>query len=792
MASAIPFARTAFSTLLALAACAAMTASAETRRGEEVFKTMCVKCHGAHGEGTKMHRDPLIGDRSLAELTKLIEKTMPEDDPGKCVGDDAQAAAEFIYNEFYSPLARARNRPARIELARLTVRQYVNAVTDLVGSFRGDAPWGDMRGLHGMYFKGRQFKDSDIVIDRTDPTVAFDFGQSSPDPDKLDLQHFSIRWEGSVLAPDTGDYDFVVHTEHATRLWVNNMRQPLIDAWVKSGNDTEYRGSIHLQGGRVYPLRLEFSRAIQGVSDADKFKGKPLSANTSIILKWRRPHLVDEVIPERALSPKTAPEVFVVQTPFPPDDRSVGYERGTSVSKAWDQATTDGAIEVADYFTSHLPELAGVKENAPDRGKRLREFCVRLAQRAFRRPLSDEQKTRYVDHQFDGGENDAAVKRVVLLVLKSPRFLYREVAPEKEDENYDIAARLSFGLWDSLPDKDLLQAAKAGKLTDADEVSRQAARMVADLRARSKLREYFLQWLKIDQSAELSKDNSQYPDFNSTVATDLRTSLELFVDEVLWGERSDFRQLFTSDAVPMNCCLKKFYGVDPPESESSASPASPASSIDDSAYSNIALEPDHRSGVLTHPYLLAMFAHATTSSPIHRGVFISRNLLGRALKPPPEAMTPLNPELHPDLTTRERVALQTQSEACMVCHATINPLGFTLENFDAVGRFRAEEKGKPIDASGAYQARSGEMEKFNGIHELAQFLANSDETHAAFVEQLFHYLVKQPVLAYGPDRLAKLDESFKTNQFNMKKLAAEIVAGTAIQESRDTMTSVEK
>ena len=139
-----------------------------------------------------------------------------------------------------------------------------------------------------------------------------------------------------------------------------------------------------------------------------------------------------------------------------------------------------------------------------------------------------------------------------------------------------------------------------------------------------------------------------------------------------------------------------------------------------------------------------------------------------------------SPELHADLTTRERVALQTQSEACMVCHATINPLGFTLENFDAVGRYRAEEKGKPIDATGAYQARSGEMVKFNGVHELAEFLADSEETHTAFVEQLFHYLVKQPVLAYGSDRLAELDESFKANQFNMRKLAVEIVAETAI------------
>src|SRR6478736_5243695 len=165
-------ARTAFSTLLALGVLAHFALGEEVRRGEEIFKSQCVKCHGAHGEGTKQHRDPLVGDRSVAELAKLIEKSMPEDDPGECVGDDARAAAEFIYNDFYSPLARARNRPARLELARLTVRQYQNAVTDLIGSFRGETAWGEQRGLHGMYFKGRQLKDSDIQIDRTDPTVA--------------------------------------------------------------------------------------------------------------------------------------------------------------------------------------------------------------------------------------------------------------------------------------------------------------------------------------------------------------------------------------------------------------------------------------------------------------------------------------------------------------------------------------------------------------------------------------------------------------------------------------------
>ena len=111
--------------------------------------------------------------------------------------------------------------------------------------------------------------------------------------------------------------------------------------------------------------------------------------------------------------------------------------------------------------------------------------------------------------------------------------------------------------------------------------------------------------------------------------------------------------------------------------------------------------------MLTHPYLMASFAYTATSSPIHRGVFLSRSVLGRALRPPPEAVAPLAPDLHPDLTTRQRVTLQTKPESCQSCHGMINSLGFTLEHFDAVGRYRKEEKGQPIDATGTYETRAG-------------------------------------------------------------------------------------
>jgi hypothetical protein len=188
----------------------------------------------------------------------------------------------------------------------------------------------------------------------------------------------------------------------------------------------------------------------------------------------------------------------------------------------------------------------------------------------------------------------------------------------------------------------------------------------------------------------------------------------------------------------------------------------------------------HRAGVLSHPYLLANLAYTSTSSPIHRGVFVSRSVLGRVLRPPEEAVAPLSPEIHAELSTRDRVALQTRPEACQGCHSMINPLGFTMENFDAIGRYRELERDKPIDASGSYLTQSGDIEEFAGIEDLAEFVATSDESQAAFVKQLFHHTVKQPILAYGPNRLIALKQNFAKNEFNIHKLLIEIVASSAL------------
>jgi hypothetical protein len=774
----------------------ALASTDEDRVGEKIYRQKCASCHGISGEGDdEEYPRQLAGDKSVPQLVRLISKTMPSDAPGTCTGPDAEKVAAYIYDAFYSKAARERNKPPRIELSRLTVSQYRNAVSDLVGSFRGDAQWGDQRGLEGEYFKSKRFRGGDRVIARIDPEVRFDFKTSSPapatfdpkefasrpratllgpralalanipvKPARIDPKEFAIRWQGSVLAPETGEYEFIVRTENSAELWVNDTKRALIDASVKSGSDTEHRGTIRLLGGRAYPIRLVYSKAKQGVEDSKEDKAKAKILPGSVSLEWKMPHRPAEVIPSRNLSPTKFPELFVLETPFPPDDRSIGYERGTSVSKAWDQASTDAAIEVTGYVATHLPELAGARDDAPDRAAKLREFALRFAERAFRRPLDEEQK-RLVDRQFaETKDPEIALKRVVLLTLKSPRFLYREVGTGKPDA-FDVASRLSFGLWDSLPDRTLLDAAASGRLAARDRVSAQAERMVGDLRSRAKVREFLLQWLKVDQSPDIAKDPKEFSGFEPAVISDLRTSLELSLEDVVWGESSDFRGLLLGEDVYLNGRLAGFYGIKIPP---------------DAPFQKLKLDPGARAGVLTHPYLLACFAYTNSSSPIHRGVFIARSVLGRSLRPPPEAVAPLAPDLHAGLNTRERVALQTSPAACVTCHGMINPLGFGLEQFDAVGRLRSMEKSKPIDASGTFEARSGELVKFDGARELAGVLATSDETHNAFVEQLFHHLVKQPVRAYGLRALPDLKRSFVERKFHVRRLLVDIMATSAL------------
>jgi hypothetical protein len=209
--------------------------------------------------------------------------------------------------------------------------------------------------------------------------------------------------------------------------------------------------------------------------------------------------------------------------------------------------------------------------------------------------------------------------------------------------------------------------------------------MLGDPRAKAKVAAFYHRWLQLDRLHDLAKDPKSYPGFDAGIVSDLRTSLDLFLEDVTWGEKSDWRQLMLADTVHLNGRLAKFYGVELPA---------------DAPFQKVKMDPKKHAGLLTHPLLMAGFSYASVSSPIHRGVFLARALLGRRLRAPPDAVTPIPPELHPSLSTRERILLQTKGPDCQSCHAMINPLGFALENFDAVGRFPRNREGETRQRAG--------------------------------------------------------------------------------------------
>jgi len=733
---------------------------AAPRSGEVVYREECLRCHGPMGQGVAGKSDePLVGEKSVAYLAKYVAKEMPEDDPGSLSTAEALASAQYIHQAFYSAEARARNNPPRLELAHLTDRQYRESITDLLGSFRRGNTTNEAGGLAAVY---RGLKDGDSTntdkneakfLERVDATVDFDFGNKAPAAGAR-AEQFKINWTGSLLVPDTGEYDFRVTTPNGVRVYVNapangSEKNALIDLWVSSAMLRSGQGQAFLLGGRSYPLKVEF------------FKYKDKTA--SIKLEWRPPGGAWTVIPAENLSPKGSSSVDVVTVPLPPDDASMGYERGVSVSREWTEAVAKGGLQAAALLAPRMHEYAGTTVTAPDRAEKLKAFAQRFAQLAYRRPLTAEQRAELTKLFTAEVTPEVATKRAILHVLSSPYFLYPAAGPQ---DDYAVAARLALAMWDSLPDEPLLQAAAKGALKTPEQVRAHAQRMQKDPRAKAKMRDFLHHWLHVEEGAEIAKDQTAYPGFDPGVVMDLRTSLDLFSESVVWSEASDYRQLLLSDTILMNERLAKFYGQKLPEGH---------------GFRPVKMDADQRAGVLTHPYVLATFSYTKSTSPIHRGVFLTRNILGRMLKPPPMAIAFMDDKFDPSFTMREKVTELTAKPACQSCHVTINPLGFSFERFDAVGRVRETDNAKPVNTVSEYTAADGTVLTLKGARDVAVHAAESQAGQAGFVRNLFQAMVKQPTTAYSPELLGQLTERFRRDHYHVRNLAVEVAVVAALQ-----------
>lgn len=393
------------------------------------------------------------------------------------------------------------------------------------------------------------------------------------------------------------------------------------------------------------------------------------------------------------------------------------------------------AEDVARRAASDLTALMGCDPAGADGEACVRTFVRDFGKRAFRRPVATDEIDRMLAvfvAARDQWDVRTGVELMLEVMLQSPQFLYRlelppaglpdgEVVPL---DGYQLATRLSYMLWATMPDDALFAAAEAGELDTPAGVAMHARRMLDDPRAEPVVLQFFDEWMTLEELEGLVKDASVYPDFDGDRHPELfREETHAFVKEVFATEGASFRTLLTADWSVMNAELATYYGVE---------------GVSGDAFTRVALDPERSAGILTQASLLATRAKAFEGSPTHRGMFVRAALLCGEVPPPPPGVDPIAPDPSPDLTIRERLAIHREDPSCASCHNLMDPIGLGFEHFDGTGRWRDMDAGRAVDASGELFDTDVDG-PFVGVDELATRLSTSAQVEECYVRQWFRY-----------------------------------------------------
>lgn len=400
-----------------------------------------------------------------------------------------------------------------------------------------------------------------------------------------------------------------------------------------------------------------------------------------------------------------------------------------------------------------------------------RQFVETFGKRVYRRPLTAAEVDGAMALFAKAGtaayeSGDAFTQGIHLVIeglLQSPHFLYRVELSEALDgdgiiplSGFEVATRLSYLLWNSMPDEALLAAAEAGELGTSEGVEQQARRLLDDARAEGPIDDFHAQWLHVKKYEDLSKSAASYPDWDAGIAGDMQEETRRFIRHVALEAEGDFRELMTSRTSFVTAALAPYYGLD-------------AGSFG-SEPSEVELDATQRAGFLTHVGFLASHAYPDKSSPIHRGVFIQRQVLCAKLPDPPGTIdTTLPPFDGVIKTTRDAVEVHTSPDACTGCHSLINPAGYALENFDAVGAWRTTENGEPLDTVATLPLGGGEL-AVAGAVDLIEGLAESEVAQRCYLTQWFRYGYGREEDPIDACTIDALDETMKSSGYNIKEL----------------------
>ncbi|HEV8260176.1 MAG TPA: DUF1592 domain-containing protein [Burkholderiales bacterium] len=406
------------------------------------------------------------------------------------------------------------------------------------------------------------------------------------------------------------------------------------------------------------------------------------------------------------------------------------------------------------------------------------KILASLARRAYRRPVKKNDLKPlirlFAEGRRDGGSFDSGIEMALRAILVSPDFLFRVDHDPKGSApgtvhrvgDFELASRLSFFFWSSIPDEELLRLAGQGRLRDPAILNRQVSRMLADSRAKALVDNFAGQWLRLRNLAEWRPDPDKYPGFDPPLREAMQRETELFFDYIVREDRS-LVELLDAGYTFVNERLAAHYGIP---------------GVRGSYYRRVDLDGPTRGGILTQGSVLTVTSYPTRTSPVLRGKWILENVMGAPPPPPP----PVVPALADNVSAspknlREALEKHRADAGCASCHARLDPLGFALENYDAVGKFRTSEGGGEIDASGSLPGGitvrgAGDLKKV--------LLDRRDEFVECFAEKLLTYALGRGLEHYDFPAIRQIRRDAARNEYRFSSLAFAIVNSVPFQMRR--------
>ena len=767
--------------------------------GVPFLKSYCLDCHGEQEPEADLSLTEFKSAGSMitqrkkwdAVLRMLNGGMMPPPDAKQPTPDEIAAFTTLVEAVFDHHDRTAPPDPGRVTMRRLNRREYNNTISDLVGvDFlpAADFPSDDIG--HGFDNIGDVLTLPPVLMERylaaAESIVERAIVPNPPEPPR---RHISTRYcEPAGKGVPESRYRPISTKADGTPIETG----PLFTRYKVPSGEYVFRTRVFAEGTADQTVKMAVlactSQSVEQAADDElvaSISGKAVESC--------RPFVLVETIEITARSEKDA-QTVEVQIP-----RIEGFDRMAVALVKPADAETEHKLHV-EYLA-----LDGPKDTRPDSHRKLlacredasieqrsREVLERFASQAYRRPASSEEVERLVAFAETsiaaGAKWEEAMQLAIQAVLVSPKFLFRvelDSNPTGKDvrplDDFQLASRLSYFLWSSMPDEALFALARAGKLRDS--LSSQVRRMLQDPKADALVESFALQWLQIERLEAFVPDPEKFKYFNSSLRKAMLEETRLFFTAVMREDRSVL-DLLNADFTYLNQDLAKHYNIgdtngNPLYGKPTRDKGEPIKSRE---FVRVSLGDSVRGGLLTQASILAVTSNPTRTSPVKRGKWVLEQLLGTPPPPPP----PNVPELDDDgqeLTgsLRQRMEQHRENPACAACHTSMDSMGFALENFDPLGRWRDKDGEFPIDPAGALPGG----ETFAGPAELKTVLLTKRELFArCLTEKMLTYALGRGLEYYDRPAVNRIVDSLVKQEFRFSALVEGIVTSEPFTKRR--------